>query len=139
MADTITLPQLKSVVAQLDIKQQEYDRHCRGECDKHPTQCIQTYPVVDVPMEIDAVCVNAARNGSNKTRSDWLAAMRGRCFNCAGTTHLVCDKDHCPANGTNCGYCGGFGPFELGCQDKFLGLKRMRHVTPQVCQLQPQQ
>jgi hypothetical protein len=28
---------------------------------------LQTYPVVDVPMEIDAARVKAARNGSNKT------------------------------------------------------------------------
>jgi hypothetical protein len=137
--DTTSLPQLKSIVAQLDIKQQEYDRHCRGKRDKHPTQRTQTYPVVDVPMEIDAARVNAARNGSNKTRSDWLAAMRGRCFNCAGTTHLARDKDRCPANGKNCRYCGGFGHFELGCQDKFLGLERMRRVTPQVRQPQQQQ
>jgi hypothetical protein len=87
-ADTTSLPQLKSVVAQLDLKQQEYDRHRRGERDEHPMQRTQTYPVVDVPMEIDAARVNAARNGSNKTRSDWLAAMRRRCFNCAGTTLL---------------------------------------------------
>jgi hypothetical protein len=138
-ADTTSLPQLKSVVAQLDLKQQEYDRHRRSKRDKHPTQCVQTYPVVDVPMKIDAARVNAARNSSNKTRSDWLAAMRGQCFNCAGTTHSVRDKDCCPANGKNCGYCGGFGHFELGCQDKFLGLKRMRCVTPQAHQLQPQQ
>jgi hypothetical protein len=90
-------------------------------------------------MEIDAARVNAARNGSNKMRSDWLAVMRGRCFNCAGTTHSACDKDRCPANGKNRGYCGGFGHFELGCQDKFLGLERMRCVTPQVCQSQLQQ
>jgi hypothetical protein len=90
-------------------------------------------------MEIDAARVNAARNGSNKTRSDWLAVMRGRCFNCAGTTHLARDKDRCPANGKNCGYCDGFGHFELGCQDKFLGLERMRRVTPQMRQMQPQQ
>jgi hypothetical protein len=88
-ADTTDLPQLKSVVAQLDLKQQEYDRHRRSKRNKHPTQRIQTYPVVNVPMEIDAAHVNAARNGSNKTQSDWLAAMRGRCFSCAGTTHLV--------------------------------------------------
>jgi hypothetical protein len=90
-------------------------------------------------MEIDAARVNAARNGSNKTQSDWLAAMRRRCFNCAGTTHLAHNKDRCPANGKSCGYCGGFGHFELGCQDKFLGLERMRCVTPQVRQSQPQQ
>jgi hypothetical protein len=138
-ADTTTLPQLKSIVAQLDLKQQEYDRHRRGKRDKHPTQRIQTYPVVDVPMEIDAARVNAACNGSNKMRSDWLAAMRGHCFNCAGTTHLARDKDRCHANGKNCGYCGGSGHFKLGCQDKFLGLKRMHRVTPQMCQSQPQQ
>jgi hypothetical protein len=90
-------------------------------------------------MEINAARVNAAHNGSNKTRSDWLAAMRGHCFNCAGTTHSACNKDRCPVNGKNCGYCSGFGHFELGCQDKFLGLERMRRVTPQAHQLQPQQ
>jgi hypothetical protein len=90
-------------------------------------------------MEIDTARVNAARNGSNKTRSNWLAAMRGRCFNCASTTHLARDKDRCSANGKNCEYCGGFGHFKLECQDKFLGLKRMHCVTPQVCQSQPQQ
>jgi hypothetical protein len=137
-ADTTSLPQLKSIVTQLDLKQQKYDRHRRGERNKHPTQRIQTYPVVDVPMEIDAARVNAAHNGSNKTRSDWPAAMRGRCFNCTGTTHSARDKDRCPANGKNCGYCGGFGHFELGCQDKFLSLKRMCRVTPQVRQAQPQ-
>jgi hypothetical protein len=139
MADTITLPQLKSVVAQLNIKQQGYNRHRRGKRDEHPTQRVQMYPVVDIPMEIDAARVNAARNNSNKTQSDWLAAMRGRCFNCAGTTHPACNKDRCPANGKNCGYCGGFDHFKLGCQDKFLGLKRMRRVTPQGRQAQPQQ
>jgi hypothetical protein len=90
-------------------------------------------------MKIDVARVNAACNGSNKTQSNWLAAMRGRCFNCAGTTHSARDKDQCPANGKNCSYCGGFGHFELGCQDKFLGLERMRHVTPQVRKMQPQQ
>jgi hypothetical protein len=74
-ADTTTLPQLKGVVAQLDLKQQEYDRHCRGKHNEHPTQRVQMYPVVDVLMEIDAVCVNAACSGSNKTQSNWLAAM----------------------------------------------------------------
>jgi hypothetical protein len=138
-ADTTSLLQLKSVVAQLDLKQQKYNRHCRGERDKHPTQRAQAYPVVDVPMEINAARVNAARNGSNKTQSDWLAAMHGRCFNCAGTTHSARDKDRCPANGKNCSYCGSFGHFKLGCQDKFLGLERMRRVTPQVRQIQPQQ
>jgi hypothetical protein len=138
-ADTTSLPQLKSVVAQLDIKQQEYNRHRRGKRDEHPTQRVQTYLVVNVPMEIDAVCVNATCNGSNKTQSDWLAAMHGHCFNCAGTTHSARNKDRCPANGKNCGYCGGFGHFKLGCQDKFLGLERMRRMTPQVRQMQPQQ
>jgi hypothetical protein len=114
-ADTTNLPQLKSVVTQLDLKQQEYDRHHRGERNEHPAQCVQMYPVVDVPMEIDVACVNVAHNGSNKTQLDWLAAMQGRCFNCAGTTHLACNKDRCPANGKNCGYCGGFGHFELEC------------------------
>jgi hypothetical protein len=66
-ADTTNLPQLKSVVAQLDLKLQEYNRHRHGEHDKHPSQCIQTYPVVNVPMEIDAAHVNAAHNSSNKT------------------------------------------------------------------------
>jgi hypothetical protein len=136
--DTTSLPQLKSVVAQLDLKQQEYDRHRRSKRNKRPTQRVQTYLVVDVPMEIDAARVNAARNGSNKTRSNWLAAMRGRCFNCAGTTHLARDKDRCPTNGKNCGYCGGFGHFKLGCQDKFLSLERMRRVTPQMRQMQLQ-
>jgi hypothetical protein len=70
---------------------------------------------------------------------DWLAVMRGRCFNCAGTTHLARNKDRCPANGKNCGYCGGFGHFKLECQDKFLGLKRMRRVMLQVHQSQQQQ
>jgi hypothetical protein len=65
--------------------------------------------------------------------------MHGHCFNCASTTHSACNKDRCPANGKNCGYCGGFGHFELGCQDKFLGLERMRRVTPQVRQSQQQQ
>jgi hypothetical protein len=97
------------------------------------------YTVVDVPMEIDAACVNVACNGSNKTQSDWLAAMRGCCLNCTGTTHSARNKDRCPANGKNCGYCGGFGHFKLRCQDKFLGLERMCHVTPQVRQIQPQQ
>jgi hypothetical protein len=138
-ADTTDLPQLKSVVTQLNLKQQEYDRHRRGKHNEHPTQRIQTYSVVNVPMEIDAACVNAARNGSNKTQSNWLAAMCGHCFNCAGTTHLAHNKDRCPANGKNCGYCGGFGHFELGCQDKFLGLEKMRRMTPQVCQPQQQQ
>jgi hypothetical protein len=138
-ADTTDLPQLKSVIAQLNLKQKEYDRHCRGKCDKHPTQRVQMYPVVDVPMEINAARVNAACNGSNKTRSNWLAVMCRRCFNCAGTTHLACNKDCCLANGKNCGYCGGFGHFELGCQNKFLGLERMCRVTPQVCQGQLQQ
>jgi hypothetical protein len=131
-ADTTNLPQLKSVVAQLNLKQQEYNRHRQGKCNKHPTQCVQIYPVVDVLMEIDVAHVNAARNGSNKMQSNWHAAMRGRCFNCAGTTHSACNKDRCPANGKNCGYCGSFGHFELVCQDKFLGLKRMRRVTLQV-------
>jgi hypothetical protein len=85
-------------------------------------------------MEIDA-----ARNSSNKTQSNWLAAMRGCCFNCAGTTHSAHDKDHCPANGKNCGYCSSFGHLELGCQDKFLGLERMRRMMLQVRQLQQQQ
>jgi hypothetical protein len=138
-ADTTTLLQLKSIIAQLDLKQQEYNRHRQSECDEHPTQRTQTYLVVDVPMEIDLACVNAARNGSNKMQSDWLAAMCGCCFNCAGTTHLARNKDCCPANGKNCGYCGGFGHFKLGCQDKFLSLERMRRVTPQVRQSQPQQ
>jgi hypothetical protein len=137
--DTTSLPQLKSVVAQLDLKQQEYNRHRRGKRDEHLTQCVQMYPVIDILMEIDAAHVNAARNGSNKTRSDWLAAMRGQCFNCAGTTHSARDKDRCPTNGKNCGYCSGFGHFELGCQDKFLGLERMRCVTPQMRQTQQQQ
>jgi hypothetical protein len=137
-ADTITLPQLKSVVAQLNLKQQEYDRHHHGKRDEHPTQRVQTYPVVNVPMEIDAARVNAARNGSNKTQSNWLAAMHGQCFNCTGTTHSACNKDQCPANGKNCGYCSSFGHFELECQDKFLCLERMRRVTLQIRQSQPQ-
>jgi hypothetical protein len=138
-ADIITLPQLKSVVAQLDLKQQEYDKHRRSERDKHSTQRVQTYPVINVLMEIDAAQVNATHNSSNKMRSNWLAAMRGRCFNCASTTHSAHNKDRCPANGKNCGYCGSFSHFKLGCQDKFLGLERMRRVTPQVRQLQQQQ
>jgi hypothetical protein len=97
------------------------------------------YLVVDVLMEIDAARVNVARNSSNKMQSDWLAAMHGRCFNCAGTTHSARNKDCCPANGKNCGYCGNFGHFELGCQDKFLGLERTRRMMPQVRQSQLQQ
>jgi hypothetical protein len=65
--------------------------------------------------------------------------MCGRCFNCASTTHLTRNKDRCPANGKNCRYCGGFGHFKLGCQDKFLGLKRMRRMMPQMRQPQQQQ
>jgi hypothetical protein len=65
-ADTTDLPQLKSVVAQLNLKQQEYNRHHRGGHNEHPTQRIQMYPVIYVPMEIDAARVNAAHNSSNK-------------------------------------------------------------------------
>jgi hypothetical protein len=90
-------------------------------------------------MEINAARINAARNGSNKTQSDWLLAMHRHCFTCASTTHSALNKDCCPANEKNCGYCGGFGHFKLGCQDKFLGLERMRHMTLQVRQGQQQQ
>jgi hypothetical protein len=73
-ADTTSLPQLKSVVAQLDLKQQEYDRHRRGECNEHPTQRTQTYPVVDVPMEIDAVLqLFASRDCRSIARSRGMA------------------------------------------------------------------
>jgi hypothetical protein len=135
---TTNLPQLKNIVAQLNLKQQEYNRHRHGKHNEHPTQCTQTYLVVNVSMEIDAARVNAACNGSNKTRSNWLVAMRGHCFNCAGTTHLVQDKDCCSANGKNCGYCGGFSHLKLGCQDKFLSLKRVHRIKPQVRQQQQQ-
>jgi hypothetical protein len=37
MADTTDLPQLKSIVAQLNLKQEEYNRHRHGKQDKHPT------------------------------------------------------------------------------------------------------
>jgi hypothetical protein len=137
--DTTGLGQLKRVIAQLNLQQQEYDCHRCGERNKHSTQHIETYPVVDILIKINAARVNAARNSFNKTCSDWLAAMHGRCFNCAGTTHSAPDKDRCPANGKNCGYYSGFGHFKLGCQDKFLGLERMLCVTPQVCQGQQQQ
>jgi hypothetical protein len=115
MADTISLPQLKSVVTQLNLKQQQYNRHRHGKRNGHSTQRTQTYSVVGVSMEIDVAHVNAARNRFNKMWSNWLAAMRGHCFNCTGITHPAQDKDRCPANGKNCGYCGGFNHFELGC------------------------
>ena len=90
----------------------------------YPTSA--TGPAVSDP---DAMVIDAARTGSEKSRIDFLRWLKGKCFRCGSTGHASAG---CP-NATEeklCGYCKRPKHFKSVCQDKFMGLERNRGLKP---------
>jgi len=72
----------------------------------------------------NAMEIDATGTGNAKTREQFTAQMRGRCYGCGSRGH---NKRECRrAQDVFCNYCGRKGHLGQVCQDQFLGLERGR-------------
>ncbi|KAI3998249.1 hypothetical protein K525DRAFT_214898 [Schizophyllum commune Loenen D] len=77
-------------------------------------------------MDIDAARAAPAPRtaGNGRSRADFVAALRGRCFGCGATGHNKADCTE--SRNSTCRYCARRGHSDRVCQDRFMGLERNR-------------
>lgn len=83
-------------------------------------------PVDPYAMDIDAARAAPAPRtaGNGRSRADFVAALRGRCFGCGATGHNKADCTE--SRNSTCRYCARRGHSDRVCQDRFMGLERNR-------------
>jgi hypothetical protein len=93
--------------------------------DQHSSRSLAPANPAPDPYAMD---ISAAQTSNGKTRDDFLARMRRRCYGCGSQSH---EKKNCPHRETTCRYCSRKGHLEAVCQDKFTGAERGRGLKKQ--------
>ncbi|KAG2008145.1 hypothetical protein CC2G_013607 [Coprinopsis cinerea AmutBmut pab1-1] len=76
-----------------------------------------------------AMDIDATRVGPNgRSRDDYVAMMRGRCFGCGSRDHIKRDGDH---TALRCTHCQRMGHTAGVCQDRFMGFPTGRGLRSQ--------